>query len=211
MFLSAQNHKPTTMWPYLYPDFREATIRFSDGKEAKNKINFHLLHNTLHYINGESVMEVRSTADSYITQVSVGPDLFVFKDNEFIFVEAEKNGNYLGTVTIGDFSKLTQSTGAYGMSTEASATKALSSIEIGGRDNMNHQYILSNKENGKTLPVKVTTYFVIGDKLIPAKKSNVEKEISSAKVPQFNDFVKKEKIKWKNQESLKKVLNFISN
>ena len=44
--------EPTTMWPYLFDDFMEASIYSKSGNKGEAKVNIHLLRNDLHYLNG---------------------------------------------------------------------------------------------------------------------------------------------------------------
>lgn len=47
--------EPTTMWPYLFDDFMEASIYSKSGNKGEAKVNIHLLRNDLHYLNGSQI------------------------------------------------------------------------------------------------------------------------------------------------------------
>ena len=51
-------------------------------------------------------------------------------------------------------------------------------------------------------------YLKVGDTVVEADKKDIEKMLPADKKEAWKQFLKKNKIKWKNAESLTKVLDF---
>ena len=99
-------------------------------------------------------------------------------------------------------------TGAYGASANTQAVRNLSSLEIGGKNIVNHAMLLQNKDAGKELPINTKRYIMIGEKCILATKKDIEKQLITNH-DQWNMFLKENKIKWRKDADLIKVLNFL--
>ena len=144
--------EPTTMWPYLFDDFMEASIYSKSGNKGEAKVNIHLLRNDLHYLNGSQIYCPDNQND--IGRVVFADSTeFVRCENFFIEVLGETPQAILGRRTTGDFDRLLQGTGAYGTSSSTSAVDNLSSLQLGGIANLNYDMIRVERENGQTLPV----------------------------------------------------------
>ncbi len=205
IFVNAQTFEPTTKWPYLYKDFQSGTIFLSKGTKTTMTVNVHLLKSSLQYLKDELIYQADSKD---VIRVEIGADQFIYIDGELAKI-LEKNGkNYLLSITKGDFDALTSGTGAYGTSAQSSATTDLSSMEIGGLSNMNHKQLVFEKEDGKILPLKTEYYFVIDGKPVLASKKEIIDFVDVQKKAQLNTFLKENRIKWKNKESLSKLLLF---
>ena len=114
--------EPTTMWPYLFDDFMEASIYSKSGNKGEAKVNIHLLRNDLHYLNGSQIYCPDNQND--IGRVVFADSTeFVRCENFFIEVLGETPQAILGRRTTGDFDRLLQGTGAYGTSSSTSAVK----------------------------------------------------------------------------------------
>ena len=51
-------------------------------------------------------------------------------------------------------------------------------------------------------------YFIFGDKIVEATRKEVEKSLGDNGKTKLKAFVKQNKIKWKNEDSLVKLLEF---
>ena len=108
-----------------------------------------------------------------------------------------------------DFDAAMQSSGgAYGSSSNSSATRNLSSLDLGGMNNPKHGLLLQEKNDGKSLVVRSRYYLRIGKFDIEANKKAVEQIVPAEKEEEWKQFLKKNKIKWKKPESLLQVLEF---
>ena len=190
---TVEEYQPTSTWPYIYSDFMDGTLHQSTGGDMEGKFNIHLLESRLHFIEGNLVKEA-SPADVY--SVKIGQDIFV-------------NAGGTMQLTEIDVTRLNETGGAYGSSSNSMATTALSSIEnvggIGAR--VNHMEMKNSKNEGKILPVITKLYIVTGNKVIFATKKDVS-EASDKEA--FKSFQKEHKIKWRDPQSLLQVVDFLA-
>ena len=201
--------EPTTMWPYLFDDFMEASIYSKSGNKGEAKVNIHLLRNDLHYLNGSQIYCPDNQND--IGRVVFADSTeFVRCENFFIEVLGETPQAILGRRTTGDFDRLLQGTGAYGTSSSTSAVDNLSSLQLGGIANLNYDMIRVERENGQTLPVSTRLCFIVGGEIVNANKKSVSKLLPESSRKEFNVFLKANKIKWSKVDHLQKVLGYIS-
>lgn len=201
-------HEPTSTWPYLYPDFTEGEIQTLDGKAKPGLFNVHILYGRLHFIDGELIREA-SSADVF--SVRIGKDIFVNVSGEMMKVLAKEDHAYIGEKAEVDMVQLNATGGAYGSSSSTLATTALSSLEaIGnGMSATNHMELKNSKEDGKILPLVRKTYIVVPGKVIYATRKDVMEQ-SGIDAKELNAFIKENKIRWKNPESLLRLAAFIN-
>jgi hypothetical protein len=199
----AQKYSPTTHWPFLYEDFQNGTVYFSDSaKDKQQKLNIHLLHATLWHVDGENVL---LSDPKGIIKVSIGTDSFIYMNGELVrlvktagdyaLVESVK-GNYNAIVSPGS--------GAYGMSTQSLSASKQSSIGV-----MNYMQTMLDKKEGANLPLIRKYYFILSERIVQATRKEVEKAVSKESLPTLRAFVKEHKIKWNEEESLISLLDFL--
>lgn len=204
----AAGYVPTTKWPYLYEEFVDGTVFFSGGKKAKQqKLNIHLQQGALHYLDGDKVLQ---SISSDVEKVRIGNDLFIRMDGEWVrLVKLEKEIALVKAVRA-DLEALSKNaSGAYGMSSDVSAVDRLTSIQLGGISNLSHQQMKVEKNDGEELPLLEKYYFVFGDKkILEATRKGIEKSLTDADKVRLKTFVKENKIKWKEEDSLMRLLDF---
>lgn len=197
---------PNTKWPYLMENFQEGTLyRGKDYSVAQ--FNVHFMGNVLHYINpkDDKIYEARHND---MDSVVIGGRKFVVADKHVMEVVGEQGGNLVLQHDCADFNRITQPTGAYGSSANSSATRQLSSLDLAGMNNPKHGLLLQEKNDGHELYVRSRFYLKVGDTVVEADKKDIEKMLPADKKEAWKQFLKKNKIKWKNAESLTKVLDF---
>ena len=203
---TVEEYQPTSTWPYIYPDFMDGTLHQSPGGEIEGKFNIHLLESRLHFIEGDLVKEA-SPADVY--SVKIGQDIFFNAGGAMMRVLAKSDNGIVAQLTEIDVTRLNETGGAYGSSSNSMATTALSSIEnvggIGAR--VNHMEMKNAKNEGKILPVITKLYIVTGTKVLFAAKKDVS-EASDKEA--FKSFQKEHKIKWRDPQSLLQVVDFLA-
>lgn len=202
----SQNYDPTTKWPYLYQNFSNGTIYFADNTKVNASVNVHLALSSLHYLKGDLIFQVEPKD---LIRVEIGSDAFIYIDDQLSRILKNVENNLLITLTRVDFDAMAKPGGAYGMSTSSSATRDLSSLEISGLANNNHRQMMIEKEDGKYLPVKVEYLFVVDNQALTASKKNLEKELSPELREKLKLFLKQNRMKWKNEEHLKRLLEFL--
>lgn len=126
-------------------------------------------------------------------------------------VVSQKGADVLLKLELADFSQLTQgSGGAYGSSLNSSASNQLSSLDLGGLNRPEHGMMLQEKHDGREIPVSTVYYFAIGGQCIEANKGEVLKYAGEERKAELTRFIKEKKVKWKNEDSLKTVLEYLS-
>lgn len=204
----AQTQECNTMWPYIYPEFIDGVIHFSDGQKAAKKVNVHLQQSSLHYLDKGLI---KHTDSDKITSVEVGEQSYIFVEGTLMRVDAQSEFGYVGTVMLANFGALNESTGAYGTTSNVSATQELTSSEsIGGSINgTNHMLLHDSKESGQTLSVESSRYIVMFNKKYKATKSGINRILSKEAKKEFKLFEKNEKIDWQEPQSILKVTDFL--
>ena len=196
----------TTVWPYLYPEFENSTIYYKSGNKFEAPVNIHLLKSKLHYLDGDAIKEVTSTD---ILLVMIGDDQFFDVGGAMMKIIYSDERAFLGEMVTGDYDKLKAKGGAYGGNTNSQATRSVSSLEGGYGAPTSHMDIKMRKEDGELLPLKTSHFIVVTGEIYPATKKGVEEKLSAEQKKEFGNFVKREKIRWKNTDSLIKVLIYL--
>ena len=202
---AAQN--PSTTWPYLYDNFVPGVIYTNNNGKSEVLLNVHVRHDHLHFIDKDMIKQ----ADlSQVLVVTVGDDKYIPAAGELRKVVAENDKGAVAVSIIGDFAALQETGGGYGASSETASTRKLSSVEVDGQVNQNHMLILQEKENGAELNLITSYYLIQGNNCIKASRKDVEAALSDAALANWKPWLKANKIKWKDPESLLKVVEFLS-
>ena len=202
----AQTYMPNTRWPYLYENFTNGTIYFTGNKKTSAQLNIHLWGNVLHYVSNDG--RIYETTDGNIIRVEIGTDVFLYGDNQLMKLVAEKNNNVLLCLRTGDFDSMNAGTGAYGASLNSSAVTDLSSLDLGGLDKPALAKMQEEKNIGRDIPMRTSYYYVINGRLVEATKKDMTRFVGEEREGEWKSFLKTNKIKWKKEDSLKKVLDF---
>ena len=207
--LAKAQYEPNTRWPYIYENFTEGTAYSSDNTKSTLQMNIHLAGNVLHYIGKDD--KIYRAEDNKITRVEIGGDAYLFINHQLMQLIGSHGNNVLLKLQDADFSRMQSAgVGAYGSDANTLATSQKSSLDLGGLNTPELAKMLLEKEDGAIIPLVTRYYFIIGDKRIEASKGAVEKLIGEAREKDFKAFVKTNKIKWKNEESLMKILEYLS-
>lgn len=205
----AQGYTPSTKWPYLYNEFQQGTAFFSDGQVSRQQmLNIHLLHSTLHYLDGD---KIKQTDPRGIETIVIATDTFLYSEGELVrLLKRNRQASLIKQVAI-DMEALNKGqSGAYGMETSSSAVKQLTSFEVNGLSNLSHTQMKLEKAEGKELSLKETYYLILNGRSIRATRKEIEKSLSDSERPRFKAFVKQHKIKWKEDNSLIQLLDFFA-
>ena len=197
----------STSWPYLYPSFRQGTIYMKGGNTVEQQLNVHVLHGRLHYLDNGVVKEALSKD---ILLVKIGEDQYMDVKGDIMKVcESEPRG-FVAAHIVGDFDKLRESGGAYGTSTNNSATRKLTSLDVAGHANQNHMEMWESTHNGEALDLIRTYYLVTPEKIWTASRRGIEEELSAEGRAAFKAWLKGKKIKWNDPGSLLTLLDFVT-
>ncbi len=206
--ISIFNPDPNSMWPYLFNDFKGGTVCYKDGTKSQAPINFHLLTGELQFVQGDVIMKV--VKPDQIDRIEVDGFVFVQQAGNYYEQLKQDNGLSLLKKIKGNLNDLIESTGAYGSKGAVSATTDLSSfrIGIGGVTNLSHQAIKLDKNNGKSFSVKISYYFLYQESLFDASKKGIQFMFPDNK-KEIDQIIKKHKIKFSNEESLRSLVDLI--
>lgn len=197
----------STIWPYIYKEFQDGTVYMKGGQKINCKVNIHVRNSTLQYLDGEKIRETKS--DDVIL-VEVNNDKFMSVDGKIMKVLSSNEKGFIAVLTLGDFESIYNTGGAYGSSSNSSATMKLSSIEIGGETNTNHMELRNNLESGVTIPIEYEYFIVTGGEIYEASRKGIESKLSKERKAQLKTFLKNNKIKWKDSNSLLTLIDFLN-
>lgn len=197
----------TTMWPYVYPDFKTGTVYFINQRTLSAPVNIHLLKSSLHYLEHDNIKEALT---SDIVLVQVNEDKYYMRDNQLMRVVGGDSIGFVAELVTVDFNAIMETGGAYGSSSNVQATRKLSSLEIGGINITNHMELKSKKDAGSLMPLIKKYYIVTANKVYPANRKGIEFVLPEHKQAAFKQFVKQHKINWKRPDSLIELLEFFN-
>lgn len=203
-FVFSQNYKPTTTWPFLYENFKNGKVYFSDMSKTKEQtLNIHLQHSTLYHIDGENILQ---SNPKDIIKVIIGDDSFIYMNGELVrLIKGENNKMALVKSVKADYKSLIKNEGAYGMSSEAASSQKMNALT-----NINFTMAKIEKSEGQTLPLDTKYYFIINEKIIQATQKEFEKGLTDDGKKQLREYTKKNKIKWKDEEGLIKIYDYLN-
>lgn len=205
-----QDYIPTTTWPYLFENFQDAIIYTESGKSQQQvKANLHLEYCTLQYLEGDKIIQVEPHD---ILKVVMNGETFIYMNGELVQLIGVEAGNAIVKRVKVNVSSLIVSSGsgAYGMGTDVSASKKVRSLQISGITNMTYSQMKVEQNEGKELSLDIEFFFLLNDgkEIIKATKREVEKSLGDNGKTKLKAFLKQNKIKWKEEASLIKLLEF---
>lgn len=201
-------YSPNTRWPYVYENFEKGTVYLDGNKKNSDMLlNIHLMGNVLQYVGPDG--RIYQNNDQNVVRVEIGDDAYIYSNHRMVRIIANEGTNLLVKMLLADFMVLQQGTGAYGASLNSSAARDLSSLDLGGLNTPEHGKLLQEKTNGRSIPIKEQYFFIINGQQIEASKKGVEKFVGAAHADELKQFLKTNKTKWKNEDSLLQLLAFI--
>lgn len=205
--IAAAAQTPSTTWPYLYDNFTPGVIYMDGGAKSEVLMNVQVRHDRLHFIDKDIIKEANL---ANVIAVTIGKDNYIPVSGELRKIVAQNENGVVAVSLLGDFAALQETGGGYGASSESASTRKLSSVEVDGQVNQNHMLILKEKENGADLNMLTTYYIIKGGSCIKATRKDVEDALSDSAKAGWKAWLKANKIKWKDPESLLKVVDYIS-
>ena len=203
---TVQAQKCSTMWPYLYPEFREGTIYMQGGQKVLQQINVHTLKGRLHFVDNGVVKEAVSDE---VLLLQIGEDKYMCVNSDIMKVVASEERGFIAAHITGDFQKLNNTGGAYGTSTTNSATQKLTSIDVAGKVNQNHMEMWENRQNGELVDLVTKYYLVTPELTVAATRKDVEDTLPPERKSEFKTWLKSNKIKWNDPQSLMSLMDFL--
>ena len=204
---SAQDYEPTSTWPYIYGEFTPGKLIYHTGKEMNSLYNIHIPSGKLHFIEGDMIREM-SDISPFSVEIGEGAIYRNVNGKMMKVLAASANGFVVEDTEI-DMARLNATEGAYGSSSNSSATTALSSIVMAARVNVSHMELKNSKSDGQALPLTYRIYLVVADTVLNASKKDVL-GLNGIDRKKFDAFCKQNKIKWRNPDSLLIVIDYIA-
>lgn len=198
---------PNTKWPYLYENFTKGIVYTQDLKKSEATLNVHLAGNVPHYIGKDG--RIYQMSDSNIGRLEIGSDSFIVSNHQLMQIVATEGKNLLLKLTKADFSHMQSGGGAYGADLNSSSVKSLSSLDLGGLDKPELGKMLQEKNDGAEIPLTSVYYFLMDGQQVEATKAAVAAYLGADKADEWKSFLKTNKIKWKKEDSLKLVLQYL--
>ena len=203
------NYVPRETWPYLLEDFTPGVVRTPAGGElAQGLYNICVTDGKLHYVGeGKKIME----ADMRQVQLArIGAFVFVNRMGRMLKVVAEESPTqYLALSTAVDLDQLAKTDIGYGVTSATASSQRMNNLGLsGGTVSMELEAAIAESKDGAVLPLQEKYVFVLGPREVEARKSAVM-DIPGLDKAGFKAFLKQGKIKWKDPESLTKVLHYL--
>lgn len=195
----------STTWPYLYPQFTQGVVHLTGGSKLQHPLNVHVQKGRLHYVENGLVKEAMNR-DIFFIQI--GEERYNVVNGDVMKVVATTEGGFVAAHYYADMDKLRETGGAYGSSSTTQATRLLTSIDMVGA-NTNHMEMWQNRNTGESISLICKYYLVTGKDVYPASKKGVETFLPESRLGEFKAFLKENKIKWKDPQSLIKVVDFL--
>ena len=192
-------------WPYLYQDFTKGAVYMSDGKKYEKDMNVHVAKSRLHFLDGDQIKEIRS---SDIVLVELNGDQFTVVGDNVVKVIGDLESGYIGVLTVIDYLRINEVDGPYGSKMDGSTAIRGTAFDVNGIYN-DYKELLNSRSYGNDLALKTDYYLVVAGRVYTASKKGVENGLDAEGKAAFKTFLKQNKIRWKDPESLMEVVEFL--
>lgn len=205
----AREYEPTEGWPYLFEDFVEGIVYYDNGKAESAQLNVHLLSNVLHFTDGENIMVVKNAAN--IDSVVCNNIKFLRRANLYVWQLHATPRIVIGQTNECEVNYINDGGGAYGISTTSASAQNVSSFsDHGNMAALRYREMKEDHNNTRSLHITQQIIFIIDDRQIcDANKRGVNDILDKEQKKLFKAFLKENKIKWKELESLTLVAEFL--
>ncbi len=207
------NDNPKSSWPYYFKEFVPAQIylQTEDNTSTQTKVNINLFTGELQYVDNSNTIRILENIDD-VKSIHVADDMnFVFVDGFVQKVIAQSSNNYAITKrTKGILTDLEDDSGAYGSSTTTSAVDKIYDKLIGGLNNFNYASLMKTKEDGVSFDPEIKYFFTKGEESFILTKNNLKEGFNEDQAKKISSFLKKEKIKLKDESDLVRLLVYIA-
>ena len=198
-----------TTWPYYYPDFQQGTLTLSNGQTRVMPINIHLLKGDLHFVDEKGIIQMAPAGQ--FSAVQIGEDVFRRVNGYLMKITpGPDDKNFVAVRSLADLTALNETGGAYGVSSTTASTQRITSVDMPGFVNTSHMEQFQHRESGKKLKIKKEFYVVVDGLAIKASKKEVTEAFGADRADAFKQFLKKNKINWKDEQSLLKLFDFLA-
>lgn len=206
----SQKFTPTDKWPYVYEEFQKATLINVDGKgDQEALVNICVADNHIHY--------VRAKDEVILDMLSRNLKDIIIQDKEYTVVGSQvlekvlenENGSILKGKMI-NYDEMNKVDIGYGISTNnySASNLDMTQVLIPGSLNQRVRNALEAREYEQSLVVDDVLYLYDGEQLVKATKSDF---INAYGKSETASFLKQNKIKWGQPESMIKAIEYMKN
>lgn len=224
LFANAQtspyiNTEVKVNWPYLFNDFYDGVLVVGKDSVSMTKMNYHLRAETLHCIDSNG--KIARIVFPGIIGIAVNHEIYRFVDGKLMRQLYEEDGNMLMEYIFIDYDRMgngySEGLALYARQHEDMYMRAnwvnffnYRNIHMPGEFNENYLELREKKSSGETLPMHTSYYFVIKGKSIHATSKCCNDVLSKASQKLLRDYIKENKLSWKNTDALVKILGYVS-
>jgi hypothetical protein len=207
--VAAQEFEPRETWPLVYENFQKGAARTVTGVLISDaQFNVSVMDGALLYVNKDN--KIMNSDMSKVYTALIGDDLYLNVGGKMYKVLSELNLGCVLSQVLFDKDKASKVDIGYGVSSSTGSSMNLTLLLDGRMDLINKSLEAGEKDKyfSNAIPVKTTRYIYVDHRLIPATKSNIM-SCEGVDKKQAKDFFKTEKIKWKETDSLEKIVVFL--
>lgn len=203
------NYVPHEGWPLIYENFESGAARTKAGALVTEALlNVSVIDGSLLYVDASGLI-IKADMSSVFT-AKVSDDVYVNIQGKLYKLLSELDKGYVLSLTVVDEDKLGKADIGYGISSSTASVQNLS-VLLDGRSNLINKSVeqsIKNKFDTPELPVKLERYLYVNGRMVPASRNSLINYPGVDKKAAL-DFIKKEKIKWKDVSSLEKLVIFL--
>lgn len=204
-----EKYVPLTTWPYVYEDFLPGRIKtYQGGDIAYDKLNVNLVNGRAHFVKDGKIMEADMKT---IALMTIGEDSYVCASGKMVKVVKNTLHSAVVLSTTVDTEAMSKADIGYGKSSTAS-TQGVSLTAISGdmdySVNRSLDDLSSKRKTGEKLVLKNVTGIYYRGSFVPATKIDIL-NIPGIDKEAVKDFIKREKIKFKNADDLGRLVDFM--
>ncbi len=190
-YVEGRKYRPTAAYPYLLEEFTEGTAYHKKGANGvvilnKEKFNIFLCDSKLHYISKDDGNKYECIVND-IDSVVIDYTLYICYDDVMLEAVGRNNGN---------------------MVLKRSFVKDLHSFPA-ERGNVAYRVVSKINEN-KELNIVNQYYLYINGVVIDANKKAIVSFVDKKDNKKIKEFIKLNNIKWKEENSLIRLLNYFN-
>lgn len=209
--LNAQKYEPRESWPLVFEDFLNGETLARDGKLFMDApLNVSVVDGSLLFVDKNGV--IMKADMSRIHTVRIGDTVFVNLFGKLYELISELDSGSVVSQTVVDKDKYGKVDIGYGVSS-ASASAMNLTILMDGRSDLINKSLEQSEENkykSPVIPIRENIFLFVKGNLVPVSRNAII-NYPGVDGKEARDFIKKEKIKWKDTESLEKLVIFLHN
>ena len=205
--LKAQKYVPLDTWPYVFEEFLPGVVVTDSGSASgEASYNVSVLDGSLHYVKDGVIMK----ADMLnIRKANIAENVFINIAGQMYKILSETADGCVLEQTMFNPDVEEKSSIGYGVSSSVAKTQSSSNL-MGMRSETMNKSVMdaqADKFGGKPIGISVKYYLYTTGKLYQA--SRYEMIQAGVDKSALDAFVKANKIKWKQTESLEKLVSFL--